>query len=83
MEEFKKALLEFKNHDEESVRILATAIEKLLPELTDMSKDEAIELLNDVIDFAELDNTADTIDRKIATEKAFNTIKLLVTSLPF
>lgn len=79
---FKEKIEEFKKHEDECVRNVAIEVETLAENFDGMSKEELLEIVENFIAIQEVDNLADTVDRKATAEKAYNAIKSLISSLP-
>ena len=75
---------DFFDHEESSVadaaHILAEA--KQAYDAGDLTYDEFQELSQDVLEIGQIEKLADTLERKIAIQKAVDLIKLVVNAIP-
>ena len=74
---------EFLNHEEEVVRDTAKMLQELVGtyQTRFLKKEEVEELASDLLDMAKIENLSESIERKANIEKAFNALKLLITTL--
>jgi len=73
----------FRNHEEECIRNAVVSIEELLESDHQMSKDEIMEIIDDILTLEQIDVIADDIDRKVKVEETFNIIKNIISVIPF
>lgn len=76
----KQNLKEFLEHDEESVREAAVLLKDYIS--MEMSGDEISEIMEDLLELNRIEEHVDSIERKILIEKAFDAIKLIISSIP-
>lgn len=75
---------DFIHHDEEKVRqaaqLLAEA--KLEMEAGNITHEQFEELAEDILEIGEVNDLVDSLERKLAIEKAFSIFKLIMRAIP-